>query len=150
MGFYIVTLATFYSMTFSFFMMISLKINPPEKWGEKPYVKTKIASRINILLRKSKNVCASRINWFHYIAFISSTIVFFFSLCVMIIDLFSKQCVYHSIGIMCVVIIAITTLLVPVFYEVFLITWWSIVDKKSNRNISTKRIKKIQNNKKTK
>ena len=150
MGFYIVTLAAFYSMIFSFFMMISLKINPPEKWGEKPYVKTKMALRINILLRKSKYVWTSRINWFHYIAFISSTIIFFLSLCVTIVDLFSKQSIYHSIGIMYVVIIAITTLLVPILYEVFLITWWSIADKNSNRNISAKRIKKIQHNKKTK
>lgn len=148
MGFYIILIASCYSALFSLVVLLFTKEKPPEKWGEKAYSKCRFAIWLNKMHEKSSFLSSQRVDLFHFIGLIVSTLIAFASLIVFFVDLAIKFTLYQTIGLEITIIITFLILILPIFYEVFLRIWWSILNKDSLINKDLKRLKKIKKQKK--
>ena len=119
MGFYVIVIACFCSSIFSYVTMTTMKHKPPEKWGDWPYSKSKLALWLNKSREESKLLGPLRVDRFHFAEFIASLSILAVSIVLFSIDVLFDQLIYELLGEMKTVIVVLIVLLVPVFLKLF-------------------------------
>lgn len=143
MGFYLIVIATLLSLLFSFVMMVTVKQDPPAAWSNWCYSKSRLAKWFEKRRKSSFYWGILRIDLFHLIGFIFSSVLFIASVIVLFIDFCTGFSITHLLNDIVILIIFLCVLIASPLYEAFLVVWWSIVDKHSNNNQHVKRIRKL-------
>ena len=110
MGFYLITIFAFVAFVLHFTSMLFLRFNPPERWGDKPYPKNKVALLMNRLISKTPFNKNYKIDYFNFIFFFFSIAILFLSILLLVVDLFTRGSITSFLGLPLIVIIGFSIL----------------------------------------
>ena len=142
MKFYFITIECVVLKVFSIITLLHATYIPPEKWGDSPYYKTKLAKWI---YNKTDRIFFQglRFDLFHLASFHFYCLCSVVSVIGLIIDLSTGFALTNNLGTITLIVIFFSLIILFFSYEIFLGIWWTISNKNSQ---SLKEIRLLRKN----
>ena len=130
MKFYIIAIECFFLTIASFSFLTGTRFRPPEKWGEAPYYRTKLAKKIYVKIDKTV-FKGMRFDLFHLACFHFYFLCLIISAICSVIDLLTFFALTKLFGTSLLLILFIILALLLFLYEFALCAWSDVLDRQS-------------------